>query len=87
MQKLKELLSSFILTAILLATFAIGAGVATFIENDYGSMSAKVLVYNALWFEGVIGLLALNLTLIIVKTKMWRKPSVVLLHSSFLMIL
>jgi len=31
--------------------FAISIGVATFIENDYGTQTARALIYNARWFE------------------------------------
>jgi len=32
--------------AVLFIAFAIAMGVATFIENDYGTQTAKALVYN-----------------------------------------
>ena len=35
----------------LLFTFAISMATATFIENDYDTPTAKMLVYNAKWFE------------------------------------
>lgn len=87
MQKIYNLFSSFVLMAILLAIFAAGSGVATFIENDFGAQTAKALVYNALWFEAVMVLLAINISAIIYKTKMWNKPTVLLIHLSFLVIL
>ena len=34
-----------------LLLFAIAIGVGTFIENDFGTSSAQVLVYRSLWFE------------------------------------
>ena len=40
---------------------AAGAAVGTFIENDYGTQSAKALVYNARWFEILLLILGINL--------------------------
>lgn len=36
---------------ILLVVFAIAIGYATFIENDFDATTAKMLIYNAKWFE------------------------------------
>ena len=46
------------LTGIL--KFAIGMAVATFIENDYGTQTAKALVYNAWWFEAIMAFFIVN---------------------------
>ncbi len=75
--------------AVLMGIFAVAIGYATFIENDYGTMSAKADVYNARWFEVLLGLLALNLTLNIVRFKMAQKTKslVFLFHAAFLIIL
>jgi len=51
MNKLLSLIYSTRLMAILFLIFALAMGVATFIENDYGTETAKALVYNAWWFE------------------------------------
>ena len=37
--------------ALLLLLMASAVGVATFIENSYDTITAKVLIYNAKWFE------------------------------------
>ncbi len=75
--------------AVLMLIFAVSIGYATFIENDFGTMSAKADVYNALWFEVLLGLLAVNLLLNIIRFKMARngKWLVFLFHVSFLIIL
>ena len=39
---------------------AVSIGVATFIENEYDTITAKELVYNAKWFELILFLLLLN---------------------------
>jgi cytochrome c-type biogenesis protein CcsB len=75
--------------AILMMIFAVAIGYATFIENDYGTMTAKAEVYNALWFEVLLGLLSVNLIYNIVLYKMYKKGKflVFLFHLSFLVIL
>ena len=89
MNKIYSLLSSMKTMAGLMLLFALTIGYATFVENDYGTMSAKADIYNARWFEILLGLLALNLTLNIVKFKMARngKWLVFTFHVAFLIIL
>ena len=59
---LSNVLFSFRTTLILLAILAMGAGYATFIENDFGTSTARVLVYNNLWYETILVLTTINLT-------------------------
>jgi cytochrome c-type biogenesis protein CcsB len=89
MNKILSLMSSMKTMAALMLIFAVSIGYATFIENDYGTMSAKADVYNARWFEILLGLLAVNLMLNIINFKMARKSKwlVFLFHVSFLIIL
>ena len=85
--KILNVLFSFKTTLILLAILAIGAGVATFIENDFGTSSARVLVYNNIWYETMLVLTTVNLAGIIYKFKMWKNTPRFLFHSSFVIIL
>lgn len=85
--KILNVLFSFKTTLILLAILAIGAGYATFIENDFGTSSARVLVYNNIWYETVLVLTTINLMGIIFKYKMWRNKARFIFHSSFVIIL
>ncbi len=89
MNKVLSLLSSMKTMAALMLIFAVAIGYATFIENDYGSMTAKADIYNARWFEILLGLLAINLTLNIINFKMARKGKwlVFTFHVAFLIIL
>jgi cytochrome c-type biogenesis protein CcsB len=80
-------LFSFKTTLVLLALLGAGAGVATFIENDFGTSSARVLVYNNIWYEIVIILTTINLIGIIYKFKMWKNMPRFLFHFSFVVIL
>jgi cytochrome c-type biogenesis protein CcsB len=89
MNKIFSLLSSMKTMAVLMLIFAVTIGYATFVENDYGTMSAKADIYNARWFEILLALLALNLILNIIRFKMARreKTLVFLFHVAFLIIL
>ncbi|RXK06161.1 cytochrome C biogenesis protein [Halarcobacter bivalviorum] len=87
MKQLTDVLFSFKTTLTLLAILAIGAGVATFIENDFGTSTARVLVYNHFWYEAVLVLTTVNLTGIIFKYKMWKHKARFIFHFSFVVIL
>ena len=84
---LSNFLFSFRTTLILLAILAIGAGCATFIENDFGTSSARVLVYNNLWYEVILVLTTVNLIGIIFKYKMWKNKARFIFHAAFVIIL
>ena len=87
MKKFTDIMFSFKTTLILLSLLAIGAGVATFIENDYGTSTARVLVYNNTWYEIVFVLALTNLFGIIYKYKMWKHKGRFILHTSFSIIM
>jgi cytochrome c-type biogenesis protein CcsB len=69
--------------------FAVAIGYATFIENDYGTITAKADVYNARWFEILLTLLTINLIFNIVKHKMFslKKAPIFIFHLSFIVII
>ncbi len=87
MKKIWDIISSFKLTMILLSILALGAGIATFIENDYGTSTARVLIYNNLWYEAALVLTTINLSAIIYKYKMWKHKARFVFHLSFVVIL
>ncbi|WP_228141233.1 cytochrome c biogenesis protein CcsA [Aliarcobacter thereius] len=84
---MKKILFSLKTTVILLSILAISAGVATFIENDFGTTSALFLVYNSFWYEALLVLTTINLISVIYKFKMWKNTARFLFHSSFVVIL
>ncbi|MEZ5147759.1 MAG: c-type cytochrome biogenesis protein CcsB [Bacteroidales bacterium] len=88
MKRLKNMLFSMELTGLLLVLFFVAIAVATFIENDFGTLTAKAKVYNATWFEILLSLLAINMTGSIFKHKLYLKHKwpVLLFHVSFLII-
>ena len=87
MNLLKSLLFSYKSTIFLLFTIGLGAAVATFVENDFGTSTARVLVYNALWYEIALILTTINMMGIIYLTKMWKSPAKFLFHFAFVVIL
>ncbi|GAB1307701.1 cytochrome c biogenesis protein CcsA [Urechidicola sp. KH5] len=89
MKKIFALLYSTRLTGILFIVYAAAMGIATFIENDYGTQTAKKLVYNAWWFEAIMVLFVLNFVGNIFRYRLFRKEklSVLLFHLAFILII
>lgn len=89
MKQLLSFLRSIKTMVVLMLIFAVAIGYATFVENDYGTMTAKADIYNARWFEVLLGLLALNLALNIYNYKMYtlKKAPIFIFHMAFLVIL
>ncbi len=69
--------------------FAISIGIATFIENDFGTSSAQKLVYNAWWFSLLLGLFGATIIVNIFKFRMLqqRKWALLLTHVAVIVIL
>ena len=72
-----------------LIVFLVAIGSATFIESTHGIQAAKILIYNAVWFEILLLFLGLNLISNIFKHRMYEreKISVLSFHLAFLVIL
>ena len=89
MNKFLSFIYSTRLMAVLFLVFAASMGVATFIENDHGTETAKALIYNAWWFEGIMVFFAINFFGNIFKYKLLRKEKLVVLafHLSFFLII
>ena len=89
MSKITRWFFSPTLAIFLLLIFAGSMAIATFIENDFGTASAWVLVYNSTWFELVIILLGVCFLGNIYKYRLWRKEkiSILLFHVAFIVIL
>ncbi len=73
---------------VLLALFAGSMAVATFIENEYDTPTAKILIYNAKWFELLMLWLVFILLLNIKKYKLTRRDkwSILLFHVAFILL-
>src|SRR5210317_1521292 len=89
MKKIADILFSTRLTGVLFLLFAAAMALSTFIENDYGTQTAKALVYNAWWFELVMLLLMVNFIGNIKKYELLqrKKLSVLMFHLSFVLII
>ncbi|MFT7005122.1 MAG: ABC-type transport system involved in cytochrome c biogenesis permease subunit, partial [Sulfurimonas sp.] len=89
MKQLLSFLNSMKTMAVLMSIFAIAIAYATFVENDYGTITAKADIYNATWFEVLLGLLTFNLVLNIYKYKMYKlkKAPIFIFHVAFIIIL
>ncbi len=89
MKQLLSFIGSMKTMAILMLIFAVAIGYATIIENDYGTMTAKAEIYNARWFEILLGLLAINLIYNIFHYKMYtiKKAPIFIFHVAFLIVL
>ena len=74
---------------IYILVFAVSIGVATFIENDFGTSSAMKLVFKARWFEVLLTLFSITLIVNVVKYKMiaQKRWPLVIFHLSMVMIL
>ena len=75
------------LPLILIIFLVIAIAVATVLENRYGTHYALQHVYGAWWFVCLWAMLAIAGCWLMYKRKMWKQPSVMLLHLSFLVIL
>lgn len=84
---LEKLFFSYKFMLFMLFLLGLGAGVATFIESVYDTTSAKIMVYDATWYEGVMLLLTLSLVGIMYKYKMWKKFGAFIVHLAFVAIL
>lgn len=74
--------------AVLLLIFAFAMAYATFLENDYGTPTAKALIYEAKWFELIMVLLILNFIGNIARYRLWKKEKwpVLVFHLAFILI-
>lgn len=88
MKKIQDILISTRTMALLLLVFAISMAVATFIENDYGTPTAKALIYEAKWFEAVMFLLILNFIGNIGRYRLFRREKwpILVFHLAFVLI-
>lgn len=89
MRKIIKYIFSMEMAGVILIVTAFAIGLATFIENDFGTSAAKALVYNSLWFELLIGLAFINLAINSIKIQPWKTKqwSVFIFHLSFLLII
>lgn len=86
---LKFFFSSYRTMAVLLSLYVISLAVATWIESCWGSVSARVAVYNSIWFYLLQLLMVINFLSIAFTVKLWqrKKYGTLLFHLAFVWIL
>jgi cytochrome c-type biogenesis protein CcsB len=75
--------------AFLFILFATSMGVATFIENDFGTQTSKALVYNTWWFESIMVFFVINFFGNMFRYRLYKKEkwAVLMFHLAFLFII
>lgn len=88
-KKLFSFLFSTRLMALLFIIFAVAMGVGTFIESKYNTDTARILIYNAWWFEVIMVFFLINFFGNIKRYQLLKKEkwATLLLHLSFIFIL
>ena len=89
MQKLYKIFSSSRLALLLLLVFAVSMAIATFVENDYGTKTAWIIIYDSWWFEVVMIGLVFSFIANIFKYNLLRKEkwALLLFHLAFIVII
>ena len=91
--KILSLLASFFfstrLMAFLFVFYAVAMGAGTFIESAYNTDTARILVYNAWWFEAIHLFFLINFLGNIRRYQLYKKEkwATLILHLSFIFIL
>lgn len=89
MKKIITIVTSSKTTLVLLLIFTIAIAAGTFIEEIYDITTAKLIIYNAIWFEVVLVLLVINFIGSIKRYKLLRLERLpgLLFHSAFIVII
>ena len=88
-KKIYSILSSSRLMAILFLGFAVAMAVGTFIESKYNTDTARILIYNSWWFEGIMLFFVINFIGNIKRYQLYKKEkwATLLLHLSWIFII
>jgi len=88
-KKIYSFLFSTRLMAVLFLGFAVAMAAGTFIESKYNTDTARILVYNAWWFEGIMLFFMINFIGNIKRYQLYKKEkwATLLLHLSFIFII
>ncbi len=88
-KKIASILFSTRIMAVLFIIFAIAMAMGTFIESWYSIETARILIYETWWFEGIMLFLLINFIGNIKRYQLYKKEkwSTLLLHLSFILIL
>lgn len=72
-----------------ISLFAVSIGVATFVENDFGTSAAQKVIFKAWWFELLLLLFSISIVVNIFKFRMipQKKWPLLLFHSAIIIII
>ncbi|MFN5735191.1 MAG: cytochrome c biogenesis protein ResB, partial [Flavobacteriales bacterium] len=89
MEKFTRSFFSMRLVAFGLLIFLLAIAVATFLESIHGVQTAKIMVYNSLWFSVLLLYLSMALIFNIYQYRMWQREKIAMLsfHLAFLIII
>ncbi len=89
MGKIIKALFSMRMMALGMLVFLVAIGMATMIESTYDIQAAKIMIYNATWFEILLIYLAFNLIYNIYVHRMFQRSKIAMLtfHLSFIVII
>jgi cytochrome c-type biogenesis protein CcsB len=75
--------------AVYVVLFAAAIGIATFIENDFGTSSAQKIIFQSWWFELLLALFSLSILVSIFKYNLIKKKkwAILLFHAAIIIIL
>lgn len=86
---LKNIFFSTRLMAFLFISFAVAMAVGTFVESEYSTETARIWIYNAWWFEGIMLFFVINFSGNIFRYRLYKKEkwAVLTIHLSFILII
>ncbi len=89
MKKIYFRLFSTSAAGLYMILFAVAIGVATFIENDYGTSAAQKIIFKSRWFEVLLFLFGISILTNIFRFRMLqqKKYSTLLFHAAIIIIL
>lgn len=89
LNKIQKILFSTSAAGLYMILFAVAIGVATFVENDFGTSSAQKVIFKSWWFELLLVLFGISLIVNIFRFNMIRQQKwpILTFHVSMLVIL
>ena len=88
-KKISQSVFSMRWMSVAMIVFLVAIGTATILESKFDIQTAKIFVYNALWFEVLLTYLGFNLVANIFRYKMYQREKMAMFafHLSFIIIL
>ena len=89
LKKISNTLFSTSTAGFYILIIAVSIGVATFVENDFGTSSAQNLIFKSWWFEMILFLFAISLVVNIFRFRMikQKKWAILTFHGAIIIIL